>query len=254
MTLLSICLTLTHVSSHTHTLCRDTHARAHTHTSKSCFDQGSAVPLEPHLAGFYGNSRLGRGILGCSTPVMQTDEWTVCSVSPGPKCLSWTGDDSGMWWHDSDSRGNLVQWLHSCKSYFKSRETEQVWVIFPEKMMLCRAGTACWGPEQWLPIISNNKKPPTCLSSYSLSCDATLCLNLLNLHFLPLKYGVWEVARTPLQRAECSGEVETNNRGQRGNFIHCMSNQLQHRRLLFWLQSRNLNNLNWFVPEWKLLL
>ncbi len=94
---------------------------------------------------------------------------------------------------------------------------------------LCPKTTACWGLEQWLPIISSDKKPPTCQSlslgssSYFLAFNATLCLNLLSLYFLPLKYGVWEVACTPPQRAECFGVVETNSKRQRGNFIYCMS-------------------------------
>lgn len=53
-------------------------AQMHTHF-KCDFDQSSAILLELHPAGFYGNSRLGLGILWCSIPVMQTDEWTVCS-------------------------------------------------------------------------------------------------------------------------------------------------------------------------------
>ena len=182
------------------------------------------------------------------------DGWMDCLFRLSQTQMSlldrgWLGDVVAWQWQQGES-GAVV----TLSQIIFRVQREQVWVVFPEKMMLCRSGTACWGPEEWLPVISNDKKPPTCLSSYSLACDATLCLNLLNLHFVPLKYGVWEVARTPLQRAECSGEVETNNRRQRGNFIHCMSNQLQHSRLLFWLQSPNLNNLNWFVPEWKLPL
>lgn len=43
-----------------HLLNINTLKSTHIHTHfKSCFDQGSATLLEPHLAGFYGNSRLG---------------------------------------------------------------------------------------------------------------------------------------------------------------------------------------------------
>lgn len=66
--------TSTHLLEHTQTY-------VHTNTRfKSRRDRGSATQLEPHLTGFYGNSRLGWGILWCSIPVMQMDEWTVCSV------------------------------------------------------------------------------------------------------------------------------------------------------------------------------
>lgn len=85
---------------------------------------------------------------------------------------------------------------------------------FPSRgIRLCPMRTACWGLEQWLQIISNDKKHPTCQilslvsSSYFLASNATLCLNL----FL-LKYSVWEVARTPLQRALVKWKLTTTDR------------------------------------------
>lgn len=186
---MSICLTLTRISSHAHWLSsshkhrhplpctqRLTHTCMHTHTLwKSCFDQGSAALLEPHLAGFYGNSRLGWGILWCSTQVMQTDEWTVCSV----RCLSQTQlsllDGGWLWdavveqwqWWESGVVVTLLQiifWAH----------WEQVWVSFYRGTMLYPQGTVCWCPDQRFPIIWVDKKPLICqivscaFSSYDL--------------------------------------------------------------------------------------
>lgn len=90
---------------------------------------------------------------------------------------------------------------------------------------------ACWGLEWWLPIISKDKKPPTCQGlslvsgSYFPACNATLCRN--HHHFL-----VSDVKKvsTILQMPGCYGahrEVGTHNKRRRSNFIHCMTTQLQ---------------------------
>lgn len=80
--LVSIRLTLTLISSHMiYQANTKRHAYMHTNTLiKSCFNPRSAVLLKPHIVGFWGHSRLGRGILWWSSPIMQTNEWSVCSV------------------------------------------------------------------------------------------------------------------------------------------------------------------------------
>lgn len=75
---------LLNINTHNFTFLLKLKARAWMHTHcKTCFDRGSAILLEPHLAGFYGNSRLWAEEF---IRVMQTDEWTVCSIC----CLSRT--------------------------------------------------------------------------------------------------------------------------------------------------------------------
>lgn len=118
VTLVSICLTLTRISSHMHTLCRahantDTCVSLHTHTQRKkkaasiSAQQFSSGPISP-------GSTVTEGWAEefCDAPLQSCRRMNGLSVqsavSPRPKRPSWTGNDWGMWWHNSGSGGSLV--------------------------------------------------------------------------------------------------------------------------------------------------
>ena len=202
----------THFLKLTETLMR---AQTHTHTPmKSSFDQGSAILIEPHLAGFYGNSRLGWGILWCSAPVVQTDEWTVCSVS----CLSqtqlspsdwvWLGGAVAWQWQPGESSSGYTL------EHFIWVYKEQVRVSFPEVLSCVLRGRRAGGWSsgyQLFPTIKSLPLPPVkALASLPALTFWPIMLHCATISSFPFTFGNWHALL--YKGAECFSEVETNNK------------------------------------------
>lgn len=165
---MSICLTLTRISSHACTLSR---AHRNTHTLHKLLRSGLTRQLSSSPISLVSTVTAGRAEEFCDARLQSCRRMNglsvLSAVSPRPKCLSWTRNDEGMWWHNSDSGGRLVSWSQLSQNYVFWVHREQVWVFLPEVWCCVLRGTACWGLEQCSPITSNNKKPfpATCQSS-----------------------------------------------------------------------------------------
>jgi len=92
--------------------CTHTHRRRHTHThiSKAASiraQQFSSSPISP-----VSTVTAGWAPEFCDAPFQSCSRMNglsvLSAVSPRPNCLSWTGNDKGMWWHNSASGGSLV--------------------------------------------------------------------------------------------------------------------------------------------------
>lgn len=168
VTLVCICLTLPHASSHAHTHTRacleptqtQRHICVHAHTRSIRDPQFSSS-----LILLVSTVTAGWAEEFCDAPFQSCSQMNglsvLCAVSPRPNCLAWTGTMGcggiavtvvGIW-----CSGYTKKYISSpprAGSRFISRG-----------VMLGPKRAAYWHLEQWLPVISNDKKSPQTLPS-----------------------------------------------------------------------------------------
>lgn len=140
----------------------ETHMHVHTHTHISKAASIRAQQFSSSLISLVSTVTAGWAEEFCDAPFQSCRRMNglsvLSAVSPRPNCLSWTRNDYGMWWHNSDSGGVLCSG-YTLANYISSPQRAGL-SLLSRGITLSPKRTACWGVELWLPIISNNKKPP----------------------------------------------------------------------------------------------